>query len=599
MKLAELDNNTLIFSEKQAKVNLLLGLKAKKQIKKLYFSNGLNLFKEVKYNYPFFMYNKFNIKVDLAKRILKFLPYINIKKNYQDKKLTELKDIKNELIKASIYYDFDYNKFTKVVCLDESIMPKFIKHYQKYNYFEKQAKSIKLIRSENQLEQVYAIYEKVVELLEESVAIDKIKIVNTLPEDNYQLQKIFTDANIPIYINKAISITKYPFYKSFKKLFKTETLAQVKTYLLKNQTKQKELTTKIINCFNRYSDKQIENNKDIFLYELEKETIKEEKYLNTVEIIDINDINVYSDNYYLFINYIDEIFPRKIIDNDYLTDKQKQLINFFTSEEINKYNLKYYSHLFNAIKNLVLFMPETVIDQTRKSRLNLDRGIVEKKYTYKLNTKSYLHGLNYLRYGKLRYNYLNYNLESSDYYLLKNTYKENFKTFNPQFKGIKTETLTKLLDNYSITGAKLEALNLCPFQYFLTYLLKLGLDIDNHYLYFGNVIHKALENLVINPDYDYKSLVKNSDNFPKDIIYKNEIYQEILIDIIEYIYSEVNKLHQVSDYKKILTEQKFNFKLDKNDRFSIKGIIDKVMLDTKEKYFAIIDYKFSDKSFSL
>ncbi|MFO7968698.1 MAG: PD-(D/E)XK nuclease family protein, partial [Candidatus Izemoplasmatales bacterium] len=64
-------------------------------------------------------------------------------------------------------------------------------------------------------------------------------------------------------------------------------------------------------------------------------------------------------------------------------------------------------------------------------------------------------------------------------------------------------------------------------------------------------------------------------------------------------YSEVNKLHQVSDYKKILTEQKFNFKLDKNDRFSIKGIIDKVMLDTKEKYFAIIDYKFSDKSFSL
>ena len=598
MKLTDLDNNSLLFAKKQAKVKLLLDLKTKKQITKLQFLDGLKLFNQVKNTYPFFIYQKFNIKADLAKRILKYLPFIDTNETYNDKKLIQLQTIKNALKKANIYHDINYKKYNNIVSLDKALVPKFISDYKELISFNKQSKPIRLIKSENQREQIYSIFEKVVYLLEEEIDINKIKIVNTNNEDNYQLKKLFIDSNIPLTINNQVKITKFPFYKDFKEKFKTESLADVKVYLLKNQSKHNEIVNKIINFFNRYKDSLVKENKTIFLYELEQLSIQPNKYLNTVEIIDIDDIDVYQDNYYLFANYIDEVFPKKTIDNDYLTDKQKLLINYFTSEEINRNELIYYAHLFNSIKQIYLFMPKELIDKTRIARLKLTREIIEENYKYIVNNKTYLSNLVYLRYAKLRYNYLNYNLETEDYKLLDSNFKNKFKTFNPQFSGINKQTLDKLLDNYSITGAKLETLNLCPFQYFLNYLLKINEDIDNHYLFFGNVIHKALENLAINPDFDYHQLVKNNKDFPKDINYKIKLYQEILIDIIEYIFLEVNKLHQVSEYKEILTEQSFKFKLNKKDRFFIKGIIDKVMLDKKNKYFTIIDYKFSDKSFS-
>ncbi|MFW5793959.1 MAG: PD-(D/E)XK nuclease family protein [Bacillota bacterium] len=598
MKLADIKNNALVFSQQQAKDNLLLELKEKNQIIKLHFSNGLNLFNQVKNNYPFFIYQKFKIKADLAKRILKYLPFIDVNKTYNDKKLNQLKTIKAELIKVDIYQDINYNNYPQIISLDKGIVPKFIKEYDEISAFKPQYNSIPLIKSENQIEQVYSVYEKVVELLETGIDINKIKIVNTLNEDNYQLQKLFFDSKIPFVINKPINLTKYPLYKIFKAKFNKESLTEVKAFLKNNQDKHPEVVNKIINFFNRYKDSQINANKAIFIYQLEQVSLTPEKYLNAVEIITTDKINLYQDNHYLFVNYIDEVFPKKTIDNDYLTDKQKHLINYFTTEEINRYELNYYSHLFDSIEHLYLFMPVTIIDKTRKSRLKLNRQIIAKDYKYQAKTKSYLSSLNYLRYAKLHYNYLNYNLETKDYPLLASTYNPKFKLFNPQFSGINKTTLDKLLINYSITGAKLEALTLCPFQYFLTYLLRLGEDIDNHYLFFGNVIHKALENLAINANYDYIALVKNTGDFPKDIVYKEKLYQEILIDIIEYIYQEVKKLHNASQYQTILTEQSFNFKLNKADRFFLKGIIDKVMLDNVKHYFTIIDYKFSDKSFS-
>lgn len=597
--MIELDNNSLVFSEKSAKLNLLLELRAKKQIKNLNFINGLNHLTQVKNTYPFFIYNNFKLKPDLANRIKKYLAYIDCSKTYKDAKLTEIKLIKEALLKEKIISDFDFTFYKTIVSLDKALVPKFIDYYQEVNYFKQQAKQVILTKSKNQSEQIYSIYEMIVKSLEAEVDINKIKIVNTNDSDDYQLQKLLNDAKIPLTINKAISISKYPIFKQFKKVFKTRSLAKAKEFLQNNQLQYPEVINKLINVFNRYSDSLIEANKSIFIYELDQLVIKPKKYSNSVEIINVDDINVYSDNYYLLANYIDDVFPKKIIDNDYLTDKQKAEINYYTSEELNHHNLNYYSHLLNSVKNLYLFMPEKIIDETRLARLTLKREIITKAYKYNVSSTTYLDKINYLRYAKLRYKWLNYNQESSDYLTLDKFYKTEFKQFNPQFKGIEKATLDALLEEYTITGAKIETLKLCPFQYFLKYLLRFGEAIDNHYLFFGNVIHKALENLAINPDYDYRELVYNQTDFPEDIFYKRNIFNDVLIDIIEYIAFETKKLHSKTLYNKLITEEKFSFKLAENDRFFIKGIIDKIMIDTENKYYAIIDYKFSDKTFSV
>jgi ATP-dependent helicase/DNAse subunit B len=73
----------------------------------------------------------------------------------------------------------------------------------------------------------------------------------------------------------------------------------------------------------------------------------------------------------------------------------------------------------------------------------------------------------------------------------------------------------------------------------------------------------------------------------------------MLIDNIEKIYDIVSDFHQHALYQDVMTEKYIERQIHPQDRYIIKGFIDKVMIDEENGYYAIVDYKYSSKSFNM
>ncbi|MFP4478004.1 MAG: PD-(D/E)XK nuclease family protein [Candidatus Izemoplasmatales bacterium] len=597
--MADLQRKTLVFTESFAKANdLILQLKEKTLSNHKYI-NGLMPLTQVKNNYPFFVYHHFDLQADLGRKILPFFDYIDLNRDYQDDKLIFLQTIKRALNEKQMLKKINIENYDRIIQLDKAFVPQYIKNYQSISKIDAIDKKIPLYQCKNIEEQVYGVFETITQLLEQGIDIAKIKIVNTQADDDFQLRKLLFDAKIPLVNLKKHSIRIYPIYKDIKKALRTKPLEDVKLMIQNHKNKHPQVTQKIINLFNRFEDDLIESNREIFIGEMDQLMIQAKRKKQAVEIINIEDIKDLS-HHYLMMNYIDEYFPKKEIDNDYLTNQQKTIIQYPTSEDINQYRLGLYSHLLDGLENIILFYPQVLVDQTRISNLNLKRELSIIEYHYQTKDNSYLKTFDFLRFAIHKNLYENYHQKSDDLLLLKNTFEKDYSPYNPQFTGINPLDLDLLLERkYTLTGAKLEALKLCPFQYFMKYLLNLDDFVDNHYIYFGNKIHNALEILIMDENFDYRRFVRESQDFPEDIIYKKSLFDEILIENIEKIYTIIKDFYDHSMYKEVLTEQSLSFKIKAEDRFLINGIIDKVMIDRENNYYVIIDYKYSQKTFNV
>jgi hypothetical protein len=596
--LAQIDKtSSLVFAEPFFKKQDLLEYRNQKILNTNTYINGLRPLSKVKKSYPFFIYKKFNLQPDITYRILPYLDYISIKDVYDDEKLNLCKNIKLSLLDNQIYKAFDFSNYKQIYALNGSFVPAFLTNVETIYKRNPLDKAIDLYETDNPQEQVYAVFERVVDILESGKNINQIKIVNANEDDYYQLSKLFLDAGISTYHNKQTSIKSHPLYKKVKDYFLSHSLIETKSYIEDLSKNHPSLAYPLIQCFNSYLDKDIENFKDVFIYEMDRLSLKEKRPLNVIDFIDLDQM-YHKDEIYLMMNYTDESIPKKDIDNDFLSNHQKSMIHYPTSEQINQYRKNIVSFLLDEL-DVILFYPRETVTEMRPASLDINRPIQVHQYKYRVKEVSYLKNDDFLRYASLKDLAENYHIIKDDYPRLKSQYS-NHKTFTHQFKGINKDDLNYLLDRkYTLTGKKIEMLNLCPFQYFLTNLLNFDEFTDNHYIYFGNMLHKALESVIKDPTFDYEAMVHRSEDFPVDIIYKKDIFNEILLENIQYMIDLVQSFHNDSGYKKIMTEWPFSKKRKDQDRFLMTGIIDKVMINDKTNHYIIIDYKYSKHDFSI
>lgn len=596
--MAQIDKtSSLVFAEPFFKKQDLLEYRNQKILNTNTYINGLKPLSKVKKSYPFFIYKKFNLQPDITYRILPYLDYINIKDVYDDEKLNLCKNIKLSLLDNQIYKAFDFSNYKQLYALNGSFVPAFLTKVETIYKRNPLDKTIDLHETDNPQEQVYAVFERVVDILESGKNINQIKIVNANEDDYYQLSKLFLDAGISTYHNKQTSIKSHPLYKKVKDYFLSHSLIETKSYIEDLSKNHPSLVYPLIQCFNTYLDKDIESFKDVFIYEMDRLSLKEKRPLNVIDFIDLDQM-YHKDEIYLIMNYTDESIPKKDIDNDFLSNHQKSMIHYPISEQINQYRKNIVSFLLDEL-DVILFYPRETVTEMRPASLDINRPIQVHRYKYRVKEVSYLKNDDFLRYASLKELAENYHIIKDDYPRLKSQYS-NHKTFTHQFKGINKDDLNHLLDRkYTLTGKKIEMLNLCPFQYFLTNLLNFDEFKDNHYIYFGNMLHKALESVIKDPSFDYEAMVHRSEDFPVDIIYKKDIFNEILLENIQYMIDLVQSFHNDSGYKKIMTEWPFSKKRKAQDRFLMTGIIDKVMINDKTNHYIIIDYKYSKHDFSI
>ncbi len=604
-----INDNSIIFASNQDKLEILNHLSDNSLFLKLAFFDYKQCYCEIGKEYYFYLKENYRFSLDLSQKISRYFDYININENYKSNKLNNLKKIKIDLIENTIIKSFDFTKYHNktiyslngmpVSPLFEPLKVKTLAAHQDSNT------KVTLYKAKNLVESIYSVYENIVKLLESGIDIAKINILNSTSEDDYYLNKLFSDSNLPVAINKPYRINQHPKVIGLMRELQNKGYIASKIYLNKMIEDESicDICKVVINVYNKYLDQAFEQNPDILYQLIDKATIKPKKYTNCITVDSIDSFVYDEESYYLILNYTDESLPKSVNELGYLNPNELVEINYYSNIEENEYLKQHYQRILRQIKHLVLFYSTVSQEENRLSDLDLARDIDIVEYNYLAKEYSYFHSLDQLNFAKEKYDYKTYYLQKPDYNLLHNSYNSLVNTYSHDFTGISGYALNYLLSKRNtITGAKIESYNLCQFQYLLKYLLKLDNMEPNANMFLGILSHQVLEDITNDDTVDVNRIIDDFLGFPETEGYKEDIYKKALKEEVKELVSIVKEFHSKTMFKNIDSEIKFKIPFAESNEFYLTGTIDKVMsfVDTdKIRYFALIDYKLSSKDFKM
>lgn len=582
------DKEALIICSNEKKELLLKEIEKKKKLFNIKFMT-LNEFKDeyfYKYNvsiYPYMM-EKYNISFATCKEYLENMYFIDINKEYDSPKIELLRQIKKDLTDNNhLIFNNRFDKFLKrkKIFVDYTILdPYMIKIFEKYNadfITENQNEKVLEVYSYNDIEEeVNNVILKIIELINNNVSINNIYITNIDKEYYYILKKLFKLYNIPLELNENISINSSKFVQEYFSLKKIPDLTE----------ENKDIVKTFTNLLNKYVEiEESKYYKTIIKEELKTTYIKNKKYKESIKVKDFDTLEI-DDNSYLFVLGFNEgVLPKLVKDEDFLSDSDKKKLGIITSEEMNTLKRKATYDKLTKIKNIhISYKHHGFSNEMYKSSMIEDynmKELIDIKESY-TNSDNY----NIRKECIMLDNYNKYKEENKNLKKLLNTYnKKRYNTYNHLFSGINKERLNELKLSYT----SLNTYNLCPFSYYIKYILKADPFEDTFEAFVGNLYHYIFsvcyeENF--NFEESFNNYIEKRVLTPKEKFLLKRLKKELIM-IIEGLKEQ--KMY--TDFKESFYERTIELKV--SDNITFKGIIDKLMYykNMNDTYYAVIDYK--------
>lgn len=610
-------NDILIVSSTEKETLLDLLAKEKYLLKfKLYtfndfrnlisYENNLELALELK--------KKLNISLDLATIYLNNLYYIQEDKEYDNKRLNDLKQIKidwkDKLNISCHHYNFlkdktihAYNlenlkKEITVLCNSINKTCDFIDK----NEINKDI-TTPVYQFESLDKEIDYIAYKISSLIEQGISTNQIKICIPSNEFYFTCNRIFNMYGLPLENLFNPLLKDVPFFNKFLKLLNE--FDNLDTILEKlneeyNQTKNILLYKALYDAINAlpYND-DINDLRILADYYFKHNSYYDSPIKNAIEVINYNQF--VDKNDYIFIMGLNQgNIPRSFKDEDYLSDKEKEILNISTSLDKNKEDKENFISFIKNHDNVFLSFHEKANNQaTYQSFL-----IKELKLTIKTIEKDYS-----VSYCKLqdeldlaRYYDIG-RLHGETYTTLNNNYKIDYNQYNNQFK-VDSDNFKKAIQelNPRLSYSSLSTFYECPFHYYLTYILHVDSAKPTFVMDVGNLFHYVLskqyeKDFDFEKEYnDYFTNVKPKELLPKEKFFLAKLKQE-LIDLMDYN----NRMLSHTKLKEILCEK--NITVHKNDtvRLNLTGFLDKIMVynENDTTYVAVIDFKTGNPEFDI
>jgi hypothetical protein len=594
LEIKDIVDGSLLIANKHDKTNILKIMNQESIFVDVKILPPFSALEIIEPEYVFLLKRQFHVEPFLSERLKKYFPYIDVNKTYDNDKIENLKRYKRNLIINDLC--LLGKKYKNVYSANNAFVAGHIcSDFKKINLNKTSDNPISMYVTKDKYEQLEFAYNWVIRLIESGVDPSDIHILNTTAEDDLQLKKLFLDAGIPFTLFKRVNLNSFPLVIEALKLLRNEGLDACQSFIESQPVSIEK--KKLTNIFNKYDNLTILDNLDCFIYEINNTKIYPFSDALGIRINDFSDLHYQEKSYYLLMNYYEEVFPQKFLDNDYLSDEETEIIGYPTSIMLNNLKRQEISSCLNQIDNLTISYPEKVIENVLPCEFDLSREVKKNKYESLVQDYTYLEDLALLKYSKLLYKYKTYgdlDPEFDSYFF---SFNDLTKEYMPQYSGIEKATLNTLIrNNNTLSAYKLESYNLCPFQYLLSYLLKLDDFKSNIFTYVGNIIHKALEMNVKHGKYDLDAIFAMYDLNDEES-YKLSLFKELIVENVTMITEIVRNFEASSEFKKIFPEARIKEKL--NEDFLLTGIIDKVMIDEKYNYYLVIDYKYGDKNFSL
>ena len=584
--------NKIVICPNEEKLNILEKLEKNRNLHNIKFMTIKEFIDNYYFSYTeealFYLMKKYNYNIDAAKVYLRNLYFIDINKDYKNKKLLFLRNLKIELLENNLLI---VNNIFKEYIKDKEI--EVINYYDLEKYIEKDLKytteistySLNIKAHEfNSIErEVEYICVEIRKLLDRGIDINNIFLTNVSDEYNYTLSKLFSYYNIPINILFKDSIYGTTTVNEFLKS---------KSLDLDDQSKL-VINKKIISILEELVNI---DDKDPIYEELLKDKLKSAYLPNKMldKAVNIKDLSSYTfsdDDYVFCLGFNLNSLPKTYKDIEYISDKDKEEVDLYDTTYLNKREKEKTIYLLSRIKNLTItYKLSTPFQKFYPSSLINDYNLeVIKEHEISLE---YSESYNKIKLGEYLDKYNLYGEKDDNLELLYSNYDINYNSYDNQFTGIDKDTY---LENISyplrLSYTSLNSYNECKFKYYINQVLKLNDFTDTFQTFIGGMYHYILtlyrkDNFDL--DYEFKNYLEKRDLSLKEKLLLVKIKKD-LITLIEVLKEQ----QLLTGYDNDLYEKRAIIEIRKDISVEFIGFIDKIMYykNMDDTYFSIIDYK--------
>lgn len=613
-----LENDSILIVPSQIKEKILTEMDKKSKL----FNVKLMEINEFKRKYffdyttetIFYVMKHYNYDYEFSLDIINNLYFLS-SENYDHEKLKFLLNIKNELINNNLLI---FDNVFKIALENKKI---YVYGYDYINNFYKKAFSALNVNYIDQniskfnhdimefdtiQDEVIFVANKICELIENKIELNKIKIINPSSDYNATIKRIFNLFNLPFYFNNNYLISTKISNNFFEILSNdiVETLEKLKkTISLNDELEQTEYNqiVKICNKYNWCSNfLDIKNN---LIYEFSNTKIDIKKEANYIEFVSLENNFFYDDEYVFLIGFNQNTYPKTVKDDDFLNDEVKKFLSLETTTEINKINYNILVNKLYSIKNLFIsYKLKSPFDSFYRSQIIDDLNLnVVKNY----NCNIHYSVLNdKLKLAITLDNYLKYGEESQDLELLYSNYPSiNYKTYNNQYTKIDENLFRKYLNNkLSLSYSSINNFYKCSFRYYMENILNLQISSNEFSLFIGNLFHYILS-IMYNGDFNFSDSFKTyvNENYEFNT-YKERFFINKLKKELEFIIDNIKEQDKFTNFDSHKFEQLIKIDLSKdNYDITFKGIIDKISYkkEAGNTLISIIDYKTGNPNLNL
>ena len=584
-----LTDNTLLVVPNDIKEDIILEVIEEKplvNIKYISLENLRRSFFEYDEKAIYYLMKHYNLKYEVALIYLDNMLYLK-KKSYDNEKLNNLLKLKVEvknLIKTRkinfdnvVVYGYDLSNFDLELLKGKKIT--MVK--DKGSYIHNCVYEFKTIN-----EEVEFVFDKIAELIKQGIGINKIKLMGVTNSYYSILKRMGYFYNIPISIPNDINLYQTTIGKYF-----IDNLSDTVIDEIKEKFTNQDIINKVIDIYNKYIEYDINDIKDLIIYDLKQTKIKNKELKNSVKLISF-DSKVSDDDYVFILGFNYGSIPVIYKDEDFFNDEEKKLLGLFTSQELNKLEKMKIIDKINSIKNL--YITYKLQDNKEKyliSNLNEELNLkIIKDYKSSFNHSDLY---NQIVLSNSLDNLIKYGVKDENLVYL-NNYDLNYRKYDNKYNKIENEDLLKYLnDNLLLSYSSIDNYYKCSFRYYLNNILKVNKFEETYQTVLGSLFHYVLSK-AFTDDFDFEKEYQTFlDNQKYQFNNKEIFFIEKLKNELKFIIDTIKKQYQSLNLNQALYEQKIFIDKSTSIKVTFMGIIDKILYkeEDNQTILCIIDYK--------
>ena len=428
-------------------------------------------------------------------------------------------------------------------------------------------------------DEVIFVIDRIYELLRKNIDINKIKLIisNEYKEVIYRLFKIY---NLPISLKKRSIYSK----KVVKDVLSN--LDNIGNNL--DIIKDDDIKDKVVKVLNNYSfinDK--EEVRELIVNDLKNTYLDEGS--SGIKISNINDY-FEDDDYVFLLGFNKENIPILYKDNEYFNDKEKEILGYDTSNELNiNKKIEVIKKIKNINNLIITYKLRDNNNSYTMSDLLIDINII-KDYKISYNNSDMANKI--LLANKLD-NLVKYNVKEDDLDLLYSNYNIPYMKYDNKYHNIDKNKLYKYLDNKLLLSyTAINNYEKCKFKYYISNILKINIINNDFNIIIGNVAHYILSH-IDDKDFDIDNSYNNYLKSIRPLTNRELFILSNIKDELSTIIKVIREQYQYMSLDQSMKEKEIYVNKDKNIKVTFKGVIDKVLYKEEDNktYLVVIDYK--------